>query len=75
MILAKRRRRIKMQSAYLQFKHPNILRTSDERIQGSYFSMFPPGYDQTNFFISGVLGMIDPRKKIGGERSSEVRKM
>ncbi len=26
-------------------------------------------------FISGVLGMIDPRKKFGGESTSEVRKM
>ncbi len=25
--------------------------------------------------ISGVLGMIDPRKKFGAESSSEVRKM
>ena len=28
-----------------------------------------------NFFISGVLGMIDPRKKCDHKSSSEVRKM
>ena len=29
--------------------------------------MFPAGYDRTDFFISVVLGVIDPRKKFGSE--------
>ena len=43
-----------------------------------YLSVFPTGYDRTNFFISGLLGVImviDPRKKIGHEGSSEVCKI
>ena len=31
--------------------------------------------DRTNFFISGVLGVIDPRKKSVRKRSSKVRQM
>ena len=34
--------------------------------------MFPVGYERTYFFISGILGVIDPRKKFGHESSSKV---
>ncbi len=77
----KRRSRIKMQFSYLHFKHPNI-RTSDELSRSNSFlrSITPKTpemkkLDRTNFFISGGLEVIDPRKKIGRESSSEIRKM
>ncbi len=62
-----------MQSAYLQFKHPNILRTSDELSPSNFFlgSIIPKTPEMKKL----VLGMIDPRKKFGSESSSEVRKM
>ncbi len=52
-----------MQSAYLQFKHPNILRTSDE-------------LSRPNFFVGSIIPKTpDPRMKFGRESSSEVRQM
>ena len=63
----------------MHFKDPNILHTSDELSWSNFFlgsiTMFPVGYDRTNFFILGVMGMIDPRNKIDRESSSEVLKM
>ncbi len=43
-----------MQSAYLHFKHPNILRTSDELLL-------------LNFFLESIIGC---QEKIDLERSS-----
>ena len=52
----KRRRRIKMQSAYLQFKHPNILHTSDELSPPNFFlgSIIPKTPEMKKFFSGGV---------------------
>ena len=50
-LVVERRRRIKMQSAYLQFKHPNILRTSDE--------LSPP-----NFFLGSIIPKTPEMKKL-----------
>ncbi len=78
-----RRRRIKMQSAYLQFKHPNILRTSDELsppnfFLGSRMSECLPLLCSRWRSLHGWMFLcsgLDPRKKFDGESSSEVRKM
>ena len=43
--------------------------------RGSISPCFPRGRTELTFFILGVLGVIDPRKKIDRESSSEVRKM
>ncbi len=51
-----------MQFSYLHFKQPNILCTSNE-------------LSRSNFFFSGVLGVIDPRTKFDRKSSSEVHKM
>ncbi len=64
--MALRRSRIKMQFSWLHFKHPNILRTLDELSRWNFF---------LGSIISGVLGVVDSRKKFDRESSSEVRKM
>ncbi len=68
-----RRRQIKSKLSYRLFEQPIIWHTSDELSQSNFFlgSITP----KTNFTISDVFGVIDPRKKFDRESSSEVCQM
>ncbi len=72
----KRRHQIKKQFLYLHFRHPNILRTSDELSRSNFF-LESITRKTSNMKLFHFARLEDDRlkKKIDCESSSEVRKM